>query len=137
MAGVLFWALPSLAAADSETVSPELIQQMNRRYDDFFIQRQAKERLDEQRQKNAANVGSERRAREAAREKARLEYVHNHERVGEDELLRKKWEAAEADRREEQEMSRRRYVKHRDQVDDLRRRGRTVPELKEYDLEDY
>lgn len=127
----------SAQAEDSEVVSPVVIEEMNQRYDDYFAHQRAKDRLDEQRQTSALEVKKQRQEHDARLEAARIEHLKMNPRRSEDERLRLQWEAEQAERREEAEMARRRFVRKQDRLEDLRRRGRTVPELKEYDLEGY
>lgn len=128
-----------LRAAESpgptETVQ-EMVKRINERYDDFFrYHRETEERWE--RLNKATHERKElERAHSEKMEKARQEYVQARKARPDDEKLRLEHEAREKERKEHHEMLRRRYVEQRDTVEHYLKKGRQVPEMKEFDLEE-
>ena len=120
-----------------ETTVKDMVKRINQRYDDFFeYRRDQEERWSKQNQA----VG-ERKKLEAEHvrgmEKAREEYVKNRRASPSLEHLRVKFEAEEKERQAKAEMQRRRYVDRRNEIEQYIKKGRAIPELKEFDLEGY
>jgi biopolymer transport protein ExbB/TolQ len=134
---LLFSLTVSWADTGSEVSHAEMVKRINERYDDFFIHRQAQE----EREQKTQGSRDERRKREKAHaeemEKARKDYVRSRKARPSDEALRLRHEAAEKERAANLEMLRRRYVQRRDVAEQYLKKGRKIPELKEFDLEGY
>ena len=112
------------------------VKRINERYDDFFRHREAQEERWEKRRGSAdeRKKREEQHAREL--EKAREDYVKSKSARPSDEALRLKWEAAQKERASEQEMLRRRYVDQQIDTEQHLKKGRQIPEMKEFDLEE-
>ncbi|HMN67473.1 MAG TPA: hypothetical protein PKC28_02945 [Bdellovibrionales bacterium] len=120
--------------------SPELkrsLEQINERYDDFLQVHDAQERRQERIDAQRGNRRAEEKARAHALEKARVEFIQSKKKRESDEPLRVRWEKEQKGRQEEFEMLRARYVDRRDTVEQYLRKGREIPPMKEFDLEDY
>lgn len=117
--------------------SADMVKRINERYDDFFNWH----RSQEERMKRFNHGVDERKNIEKAHaqriEKARVEYVKARRARPSDESLRLKWEAGEKERSAQNEMLRRRFVQQKDAADQYLLKGRKIPELKEFDLENY
>ena len=115
----------------------EMLEYINRRYDDFFRWH----REQEVHQESLRNAASDRKQKERARaermERARLQLVQSRRAQPSRESLRLQWERQLKERAEEQEMLRRRFVEKRDYLEQYMKKGRQIPQLKEYDLEGY
>lgn len=115
----------------------EMVERINQRYDDFFRwHRQQEERW------KRFEVGTQERKKmekEHAEklEHARVAYIKARRERPSDEPLRIKWEKEQKERQEHIEMLRRRYVDQRDTIEKYLKKGRQIPEMKEYDLEGY
>lgn len=127
-------------SAGGQALSVErMVKRINERHDDFF--RYHRE-LEERWEKRRGTIGERKKLEAIHAEKvehAREEYVKSKaSRVRPtDEASRLRHEAAEKDRLAQNEMLRLRYVKQRDTVEQYLKKGRAIPELKEFDLEGY
>ena len=138
---ILAFALLSAAtgrADDPSSLSTEeMVKRINARYDDFFRWHRAQE---ERWERLRAGVGERKKMeKEHAREmeKAREAYVKARKERPNDEALRLRFETAQKERAAHMEMLRRRYVQQRDTAEQYMLKGRMIPELKEFDLENY
>ncbi len=115
----------------------EILDDINRRYDDFFrYQNYLTERLDRM-QHGVADRKEAERDRQKELERARKEFVMSRKARPNDEPLRLRWEAEQKERAAQNEMLRRRYVERREYLESYLNKGRKIPEMKELDLEDY
>ena len=124
------------AALPSHSVE-KMVERINQRYDDFF--RYHRE-LEERWQKRRESIGDRKKLEAAQKQKleeSRLEYVKNRKPRASNEPLRLRWEAEQKERASQVEMLRRRYVQQRDEVERYLKKGRQIPEMKEFDLEGY
>lgn len=125
-------------ASSSPASVEQMVKRINERYDDFYRYRREQDERDERLKKAASG---ERRATEKMRaenlEKARQQYVKQRKARPSDEALRLRHEAAQKDRNANLEMVRKRYVQQRDTAEQYLKKGRMIPELKEFDLEGY
>lgn len=134
----LFLTLPLCGAeTDSDLGQAEMVKRINERYDDFFRHRQAQEERDRKTQGSRDERKKIEKAYAAEMEKARQEYVRSRKARPSDEALRLRHEATEKERAANLEMLRRRYVERRDMAEQYLKKGRQIPELKEFDLEGY
>ncbi len=125
------------AAAGPNMSVERMVKRINERHDDFF--RYHRE-LEERWEKRRATIGERKKLEEAHAlkvEKAREEYVKVRTKRPTDEASRLRHEAAEKERLAHSEMLRQRYVQQRDTVEQYLKKGRAIPELKEFDLEGY
>lgn len=125
-----------VAESTPETVQ-EMVERINRRYDDFFRFHRDMEARNQARLRGRDERKELERAHRAELERAREAYVKQRRPKGSDEALRRKWEEEQKARAEELEIYRKRYVEKRDRLEEYRRKGRAIPEMKEYDLEGY
>ncbi|MGE4132648.1 MAG: hypothetical protein AB7F86_13475 [Bdellovibrionales bacterium] len=124
---------PPLRAGDGS----DIIRNLNRRYDDFFAYKEAKERRLERINRASGEVKAWRETREVALERARQEYTRIPKDYAREEALRIKWEAEQKERAHQLELARLCEVQQRDAAGQLLKKGRQVPGLKEFDLEEY
>ena len=125
------------AAEKSDLSKSPLIQRLNERYDDFFKHQREQEEWDQRRDVGREKIKEVREAHKEQLERAREEYVQSRRAKPDDKAAYQKWLANEAAWKEKLDVARRKLVEKRNTVEDLRRRGRSIPPLKEYDLEDY
>jgi hypothetical protein len=123
------------AEATDDDQSP-MVERINQRYDDFFRRQRAMEEEERQRDKKANEIKRVREEHEKRIEEARREYVKSRRKVVEDPRLEQQWLEHEKDVKQQNDQFRKRYVKRRDAVEAIRRKGRRIPEMKEYDLEE-
>jgi predicted kinase len=115
----------------------QMVKRINERYDDFFRHRQAREDREQMTKESRAERKKIENLHVEAMEKARQDYVRSRKARPSDEAARLRHEAAEKERAANLEMLRRRYVQSRDTAEQYLKKGRKIPELKEFDLEDY
>jgi hypothetical protein len=126
--------------ASAATVDPAIKKQLaeiNARYDDFFRWIKAR---DERYERSQVATGERKKAEKAHAEfleRAREKYVKERKAKPDMEPLRLKWEQQVKEEKEQMELLRRRYVERRNEVEQYLKKGRTIPEMKEYDLEGY
>lgn len=134
----LQFALPMCwAETDNDLGEGEMVKRINERYDDFFRHRQAQEEREQRTQGSRDERKKIEKAHAAGMEKARQDYVRSRKARPSDEASRLRHEAAEKERAANLEMLRRRYVQRRDVAEQYLKKGRKIPELKEFDLEGY
>lgn len=131
------WSLVGAADVPDELTVEQMVERINQRYDDFFrFNRKMEERWDSMR-----SGASERRKLVAAHavkvEEARKQFVQARKARPSDEPLRLKWEQEQKNRLEQIEILRQRFVRKRDTVEQYLKKGRQIPGLKEFGLEDY
>lgn len=130
------WAAPDMEPDQGLSVS-QMVERINERYDDFFkYHRHLEERWER------LKIGADERKKMVREhhkkiEIARQEYVKSRRARPSDEPLRLKWEQEQKNRQEQIEMLRQRYVQKRDTVEQYLKKGRQIPGLKEFGLEDY
>jgi len=129
----------SLAASAATTVPmpTKELERINSRYDDFFRWIKARDERYERSQIATDDRKKAEKAHAEMLEREREKYVK--ERKAKPDLgpLRLKWEQQVKEQQEQMELLRRRYVEQRDEVEQYLKKGRTIPEMKEYDLEGY
>lgn len=121
----------------SATVPEKELEQINKRYDDFFRWIKARDDRYEKSQIATDDRKKAIKAREERLEREREKFVLERKAKPNTEPLRIKWEAYLKERQEQIELLRRRYVEQRDEAEHYLKKGRAIPELKEYDLEGY
>lgn len=131
------WECGAQDTVDLTKSAKQVMQEINSRYDDFFkYQNYLQERLE--RLQSGRNERQERERKHAlAMEQARQRLVKERKAKPSDEVLRLRWEAEQKERAQHNELLRRRYVERRDYFEDYLKKGRQIPEMKEYGLEDY
>lgn len=134
---ILFFPMLGWADCPPQDVDRSAVDRINRRYDDFFrYQREREEKA------NRANLGAEeakaqREAHLQRMEAARKAYTRQPKDEAREEALRLQWEEMQKKRVAQMEAARKCEVEKRAAAEQLLQRGRKIPELKEFDLEDY
>lgn len=116
---------------------PGEIERINQRYDDFWRQRKAREERAEKSQVSNDDRKKAEKARVQKLEEERQKYVKERKARPSLEHLRPQYEAQLKEQQEKNELLRRRYVEQRDETEQYLKKGRRIPEMKEYDLEGY
>jgi hypothetical protein len=130
--------LSPLAASAAEVPLPKKeLQEINARYDDFFRWLKARDERYERSQVTSDERKKAEKAHAEMLEKAREKYVKERKAKPDMEPLRLKWEQQVKAEKEQMELLRRRYVERRDEIEQYLKKGRTIPAMKEYDLEGY
>lgn len=127
----------ALAGAEDSRDVKVMVERINERYDDFFRVHDLQEKREERLMAGREDRRGELRRRQQEMEKARLSFVQARRPRASDEPLRLRWEAEQKGRREEIELLRRRYVEKRDTAEQYLLKGRAIPALQEFDLQDY
>jgi hypothetical protein len=138
----VFTTLLSVNCCADDTVEitgtlPEMVERINQRYDSFYQWRREREERENRFQNGREERKNMEREHHAKLEVARQEYVKTRRVKPSDEPLRLQWERGEKERAQNIEMLRRRYVDLRATVERYLKKGRTIPELLEFDLEGY
>jgi hypothetical protein len=131
---------PSLAADQcgqlDTSIQKRSIEQINERYDDFFrYQRyleQREESLESGRGENKGLLAE----RERRNEEARLEFLKARRPRPDTSALEQAWIVAEKERADRIESARDCTVQQRSQLEQIMRRGRRIPEMQEFHLEE-
>lgn len=131
----LAWA--AFQCDSKDTGQEEMIERINKRYDDFFRHQRMEVERTRDRQKDRGQNHRERLAHEAQMERARLAYLKSHRAAPDQEA---KMEAEMEKRRKERnaanEAARSCYVQSQLRAEKLLKRGRMIPGNLEYHLED-
>lgn len=135
--GIVNLALIFTAYSAFATLPEKELEQINKRYDDFFRWMKAREERYEKSQIATDERKKAIKAREEKLEQERKKFVAERKAKPNTEPLRIKWEAYLKERQEQMELLRRRYVEQRNETEQYLKKGRTIPEMKEYDLEGY
>lgn len=113
------------------------VKKINERYDDFFrVQRQREEHI-RRLESNKENLRARRVAREREIEKARLEFIKNRRPKPDTSQLQADFEAKLKARERHLEVSRRCYVNRKNAADHMLKKGRAIPGLTEFGLDEY
>ncbi len=130
--------IASAATCDlSDPLAQKRIDYINERYDDFFRYQQAKE---EREARLASGIGEVKALREKHAlelKRAAQEYKREKKDHAKEEALRVEWEKAQKERDKDMEARRICEVQQRRAAEQLVKKGRKIPELKEFDLEDH
>lgn len=113
------------------------VERINERYDDFFRVQKAREEREKRMESSKENLREKRLARERELEIARLEFVKNRRPKPDDSHLQAQFEAQMKARNQKIEAMRQCYVRNKNAAEQILKRGRAIPGLIEYDLEDY
>lgn len=127
-------------AATCDTADPHAkrkVDYINERYDDFFRYQEARERHEAELQKGAGEVKAAREQRELEMKRAAAEYKRTKKDYEREERLRLEWEKSQKERARQVELARLCEVEQRRAAEELLKKGRKIPELKEFDLENY
>lgn len=137
-------ALPARAEAGGtaacDTADPKArtkIDYINERYDDFFRYQEAREKHEARLQMGVDEVKAAKEKRELEMKRAAAEYRRTKKDYAKEEALRIEWEKAQKERDKRIELARLCEVQQRRAAEELLKKGRKIPELKEFDLEHY
>lgn len=111
----------------------QMLDQLNRRYEGFFIHENEKQRWDRNRRSGASEAKQKRRAEKDKRERARKNFVRTP--PPDMEPARRQWEANQEKLEQEREQKRKQYVKKRDEIEKVRDSARKIPANKELELD--
>lgn len=144
---VLLFAILSLFAHSAEAVKcdakdtggrKEMVERINRRYDDFFRYRRHLEEREAAREKGRNEDRKiAKQERDKKMEAARLEYIKNRRPKPDSAAAEEQAEEARKQRLKEMEAARLCYVQEKAQAEALLRRGRQIPGNQEFDLDQY
>ncbi len=112
------------------------VERLHQRYDDFFRYEKMKEEHQREIEAAAPEVKIQKEIREKELERARREYRAVPKDYAREEALRIEWEKSQKDRVKQIELARLCEVQQREAAEQILRKGRKVPELKEFDLEE-
>ncbi len=110
----------------------ELLDELNRRYEGFYLHQQDQKRWDAERKRGVSEVKTERQEYLRQLENARKSFVRAPSPDMEPARLR--WEAEQKKIEQEREAQRRDFVKKRDEVEKVRKSARQIPENEEVGL---
>lgn len=113
------------------------IDYINERYDDFFRYEAAREEHEKKLQQGVPAVKEAREKRELELKRAALDYKREKKDYAKEEALRIEWEKVQKEKAKEVELARLCEVQQRRAAEELLKKGRKIPELKEFDLENY
>lgn len=112
----------------------QMLQELNKRYEGFFVHEQKQKRWDAKRKMGVSKAKEKRRKYSSERERNRKNFVRVPPRNM--EPLRLKWEANQQKAREKRERFRMEFAKKRAEINKVRQSARKIPEKKEVGLED-
>jgi hypothetical protein len=122
----------SLGAATGE----KMVERINKRYDDYFRYQAHLEERTELRNKGRGDNKKALKAHDQKIEEARLAYIKHRRPAPDTSDAEARAEEVKKQRLAKIEIARRCYVQQRTHAEGVLKRGRTIPENKEYDLED-
>ena len=128
-------ALPVICSAQDIENAGDRISCSNERYEDFMRLQYEKDKQVGDRQRYADEIKIIRADNAKRVEEARRGYQR--ERKADDSRAEAAYQAEQKAAKEQQKLVERRFVMARDELAKARCRGLKIPELKEYDLEDY
>jgi len=136
---LLLFSAPAPAATcddvDMERLEKE-IERINRRYDDFFTYEERREKHLQRLQDGVPEAKAIRETREKELERARQAYRAVPKDYAKEEAMRIEWEARQKEKAKQMEANRLCEVQQRQKALAILKRGRKIPELKEFDLEE-
>ena len=134
------FAAPSTPICADETTAAEekqMVERINDRYDDFFRRQHEIEAEREMRGREAGEIKKVRAKIREEHENARREYVKNRPpKRKEDPKLEQEWLEQERAWKEQNKMARNCLVRSKDELKAIEKKGRQIPEMKEYDLDE-
>lgn len=129
------WSAVACDPVDMERLEKE-IHRIDERYDDFFEYQAKREKHEKELQKGVDEVKQRQEIRAKELERARQAYRAEKKDYAKEEAMRIQWEAAQKDKAKQMELARLCEVQQRAKAEAVLKRGRKIPELKEFDLED-
>lgn len=135
----LIFSLPLHASecVQNDTDAKRTVERINERYDDFFRVQRARRERESRMESSKENLREKRLARERELELARREFIKNRRPKPDDTHLQVQFEAQLKERERKREGLRECYVKNRNAAEQILKRGRSIPGLVEFGLEDY
>lgn len=122
-------------AVDVQRLEKE-VQRINQRYDDFFRDRREREERAERMRHGSDDRKKLLEAHEKEMEKARQAYQAKPKDHAREEALRLEWEAEQKEKAKRVELARLCEVQQRAKAEELLKKGRAIPDLKEFDLDE-
>lgn len=130
-------ATPVCGDETSHAEEKRRVERLNERYDDFYKRRSEMEANEELRERNADEIKKLRAQYAEGHEKARQEFVKNRKpKEKEDPRLEQEWLEQEQARKEMNKMARNCFVRSKEDLKAIEKKGRRIPEMKEYDLDE-
>ncbi len=117
-------------------VSAQSVEEINRRYDDFFHFQAEREKKENQRNQGRDAIRQLRLEHTKILEVARRDYVRSRVKQVEDPRLEREWDNQVKAWKQDNEAARRQFVKQRALTEGIVRKGRRIPEKLEFELED-
>lgn len=133
-------SVPAAFAAEcdlSDPMAKRKIDYINERYDDFFRYHQAREEYEVRREAGVPEVKALKEKQALEIRRAAQEYKREKKDYAKEEALRIEWEKEQKEKVKKIELARLCEVQQRRAAEQLIKKGRKIPELKEFDLEDY
>ena len=121
--------------AETERAHRE-VERINQRYEDFFRYQRKIEERERELEAGVPEVKALQETREKELERARRAYRAEPKNYAREEALRLEWEKSQKEREKRIELARLCEVQQRDAAEQILKKGRNVPELKEFDLEE-
>ncbi len=112
------------------------IERIDQRYQDFFKEREHLEGRIQEMNQGVNEVRAERLARQKRLDQARQEYRVSPRNQAREDALQAQWEREQKARTAEFEQKRLCEVQQRDRAKTILQRGKKIPEMKEFDLEE-
>ena len=121
--------------ADNREMAEAGVNCGDERYEDFMRRLREKEAREAEMMKGAGEVHAQRAAKVAELKAVRKDYKRV--KIDQDPRLEKEWLEQQKAMKEQLEVDRRRFVQRRDQAAKTHCYGRPIPEVLEYELQDY
>lgn len=133
--------VPGLSRAEcgDETSAKEekrMVERINDRYDDFFKRQHEIEAKQEMREKDSGDIKKFRAQQKETNEQARQEFVKNRKPRVVDPKLEEHWLEQDKAWKEQNKVARNCYVRSKEAVKNVEKKGRRIPEMKEYGLDE-
>lgn len=112
-----------------------MVEELNERYEDFFVHEQENKRYYEEVRRGAPEVREFRKAELRQQDVARQEHIANRQAKPDTTELERLWNADQEKDRRQAEVYRKDYVEERESVERIRNSARKIPENKDAGLE--
>lgn len=124
-------------AQESVYSNPEfrdMLQDLNQRYEDFFVHESEEQRWQRQFRVGAEEVKRERKQQIEVDESDRLEFIRNRKAEPSKTPLFRQWQSEQRMQAAEYEANRKQYVSTKGELNKIEQSARKIPEEKEYRL---
>ena len=123
-------------AEDTFDDTKALVGNINQRYDDFFRRLREVDEREQMRESEASEIKRLRQQHAEQVEAARSDYVKSRKKQVIDPKLEQDWNHQEEQWVEQNKMARHRFVMKKQELENVLKRGRRIPENLEYDLQE-